>query len=762
MRRLKDEMKTTMHTKMCIFIAVFLLLVDSTISDNSSLGTLPPLPTQPPPPVPPTLPNLTPPAVSPTFTQYDLVVQYKDKKISTFDLLTRLNMTSAPFDVRNICPSLEYSCESVCPLTKDNKERVYLKNCYCDKLCVELGDCCYDYFLRCAATNPPKPRQVKQACVKTGNSGDHGYSMIGSCPSRNTDKNMESLCTAKSSTADLFGMLPVSDLEDKTVYKNLFCARCNQARNQTYWKFSAKCKGISAVEIPKNRSLMLGFIMAKCEWTFKPPRDQSIHQKRCLTINQNCPDSELVKKEPLLPDLCSFYAFPVCNNFQTKNPHCEICKGIDISTYSCDCPSPDPPTLGSAPSLDILFDFSSSSHTVKVGNQETVAKNKMCASGFVFDPFAEKCIQIHVDIPKKELENGTDINCSFVEMNISSVTLLPNGSIWIPLHKRTYSNDSYIINGSSLFLCMDLKRVYTETETFVSRKITPRQIITYIGCTISMISLILLLGIYIAVAELRTLPGKNLISLSCAMLLYHIFFLLTSQTDRPNLCMTVSVLLHYFLLSSFCWMGIMAFDVAKTFGWKEQAARSRSGDSTKALIKYSIFAWTTPAVIVITSVTLDRTDTVNIGYAEVFCWIANGKALLLVLGVPVALILIFNFVALSCTMVSIWKVQKTTRRLADQSNQTNLPILYIKLSSALGFTWILGFIVPFAQVEFLGYLFVILNSLQGFFIFLAFVANRRTINKVKGGLQSRFSRSTDATRSQSRETHSSKLMTSAM
>lgn len=83
-----------------------------------------------------------------------------------------------------------------------------------------------------------------------------------------------------------------------------------------------------------------------------------------------------------------------------------------------------------------------------------------------------------------------------------------------------------------------------------------------------MVSLIFLLAIYITLPELRTLPGRNLISLSCAMLLYHIFFLLTGQTDKPYLCVAVSVLLHFLLLSSFCWMGVMAFDVAKTFGAK--------------------------------------------------------------------------------------------------------------------------------------------------------------------------------------------------
>lgn len=79
----------------------------------------------------------------------DLVVQYYDRNISTIDLLMDLNMSYAQFDVRRIkCPFIKYSCESVCPLQNEEQERMYDKTCYCDKLCVELGDCCYDYFLR--------------------------------------------------------------------------------------------------------------------------------------------------------------------------------------------------------------------------------------------------------------------------------------------------------------------------------------------------------------------------------------------------------------------------------------------------------------------------------------------------------------------------------------------------------------------------------------------------------------------------------------
>ena len=201
----------------------------------------------------------------------------------------------------------------------------------------------------------------------------------------------------------------------------------------------------------------------------------------------------------------------------------------------------------------------------------------MCPEGFVFDPFNEECVKLHVPIwdPEMSFANSSGsmsrpsvINCSYVEMNITSVTRLSNGLIWIPLHKRLYNKEKFAINGSSLFLCADFKRVYAENETLVSMEVIPLHILTYTGCAISMISLIFLLGIYIALPELRTLPGKNLISLSCAMLSYHIFFLLTGQTDKPKICLAIAVLLHYFLLSSFFWMGVMAFDVKKTFGSK--------------------------------------------------------------------------------------------------------------------------------------------------------------------------------------------------
>lgn len=91
---------------------------------------------------------MLPTNILPLLAFEDLVVQFYDKNFSTHDLLLRLNMTSGGFDVRNICPSFQYSCELLCPLDTEERERDLEKPCYCDELCIELGDCCYDYFSR--------------------------------------------------------------------------------------------------------------------------------------------------------------------------------------------------------------------------------------------------------------------------------------------------------------------------------------------------------------------------------------------------------------------------------------------------------------------------------------------------------------------------------------------------------------------------------------------------------------------------------------
>ena len=55
----------------------------------------------------------------------------------------------------------------------------------------------------------------------------------------------------------------------------------------------------------------------------------------------------------------------------------------------------------------------------------------------------------------------------------------------------------------------------------------------------------------------------------------------------------------------------------------------------------------------------------------------------------------------------------------------------------MGFTWIFGFVASFSGVQFFWYPFIVLNSLQGALVCLAFVCNERVLTmwkkKLTGG-----------------------------
>ena len=76
------------------------------------------------------------------------------------------------------------------------------------------------------------------------------------------------------------------------------------------------------------------------------------------------------------------------------------------------------------------------------------------------------------------------------------------------------------------------------------------------------------------------------------------------------------------------------------------------------------------------------------------------------------------------TVLKLWKAQ-SCRFWCDINVNRKQFVFVPQISTLLGFTWFFGFIAGFANINVLWYIFIILNSLQGFYIFLAFMANRR-------------------------------------
>ena len=175
--------------------------------------------------------------------------------------------------------------------------------------------------------------------------------------------------------------------------------------------------------------------------------------------------------------------------------------------------------------------------------------------------------------------------------------------------------------------------------------------------------------------------------------------------------------------------------------------------------KYSIYGWLAPLIPV--SILFGKqflNHKLAYGFGQ--CFISEKIDLLYFFILPIALILFSNLIFLMISICSIIKVDKMTHKVMKKeksedeieaelikSKKFNLKkifnkkkleksekctkekkrlSLFIKLFLLTGMTWILGLITSVNSDSFLWYIYIILNSLQGLFVFASFAFNSQT------------------------------------
>ncbi|XP_020899780.2 G-protein coupled receptor Mth2, partial [Exaiptasia diaphana] len=214
------------------------------------------------------------------------------------------------------------------------------------------------------------------------------------------------------------------------------------------------------------------------------------------------------------------------------------------------------------------------------------------------------------------------------------------------------------------------------------------------------------------------------------ILLSQLLWLVGSKqlTDKPMVCTAIAVLLHYFFLVSFVWTSIIAFDTWKAFTTKGR--RSMVDWKRKRLLhtlRYMAVGWLSVMVYVSICVALDQSQTVAIGYgSRAACWITNFNAKWIFFATPLGLVTVFNIVFFSMTVKAIRSSRRHARMVDKPANKRDFGI-YVRIASVMGFTWVFGFAAPFGWMI-LWYVYVILSSLQGVYIAIAFALNKRARN----------------------------------
>ncbi|XP_011675990.2 adhesion G-protein coupled receptor D1-like [Strongylocentrotus purpuratus] len=319
--------------------------------------------------------------------------------------------------------------------------------------------------------------------------------------------------------------------------------------------------------------------------------------------------------------------------------------------------------------------------------------------------------------------------CALITLDISDFVIWSNGSVLYEPYNMVFDTDDYaLVNNDSIQVCSFLDGSGTLIREYYFIQFSKGQSITsFVGCLLSIAGLVFTFVTYAKFGSLRKSICSQVVMSICVSLTLAQLTLLFSGMAKSNSisCTCFAVLGHYLWLVVFTHSVALALDLYRRFGITQKVKKTSEGP--KLLSMFLIFSWGSPLLIVIPClvVHLCKLPHVALTYGTAkSCWIGNGFMNLYAFGVPIALTLVVNGTLFLLVVAGLRKrTNQTTKR--KTSKMVTEGVVYLKMSTLLGFTWIFGFIAAFVDVEALWYIFIILNSLQGVYIFIAFICNKR-------------------------------------
>ncbi|XP_030838346.1 uncharacterized protein LOC115922802 [Strongylocentrotus purpuratus] len=277
-------------------------------------------------------------------------------------------------------------------------------------------------------------------------------------------------------------------------------------------------------------------------------------------------------------------------------------------------------------------------------------------------------------------------------------------------------------------------------------------VLTYIGCGISIVSLLVTLATYLSNRVLRGKQTNQIFICLCLTLLcLYLSFIVMMSLDsakrqyqvKAGPCGFITALVHYFVLSSLTWMGVEGYNtyliIVKIFDTY----------IPRFMLKAGGVAWGIPALIVIVTgaIAEDKYAHGDVCFLEL--WAQIGGLL-----IPMTIILLFNVVIFALIVRQLMKSSNLAGRVKKEAKverRENIKRVQnaICILLLLGLTWITGYFLmirEFSQV--VEPIFIILNSFQGLFIFLLYCVRKPMVRKQWGlTCLDRVKRQQDATTS---------------
>ncbi|KAG9270611.1 adhesion G-protein coupled receptor F1-like [Astyanax mexicanus] len=271
-------------------------------------------------------------------------------------------------------------------------------------------------------------------------------------------------------------------------------------------------------------------------------------------------------------------------------------------------------------------------------------------------------------------------------------------------------------------------------------------IITYVGLSVSVLSLVVFLLIEIIFWKPLTSSQTNspmlylrhvsMVNIALSLLIADIWLIagVTDKLETNPACHAVIFFIHFFYLAVFFWMLVSAilllYSVIVVF--------TNMSKTSLMAISFSV-GYGAPLIIAV--ITVASTAGRGKYIRKDACWLQwDDSRALLAFAFPVLAIVFTNFVVMIVVLYKMLK-KRVGERTSDEKNSMAVIARFVAvLTPILGLTWGfgLGTITSPGTVE-LHYLFAILNSLQGFFITVfGFLFDKKISKTIRQKLSTRL------------------------
>ncbi|XP_055284737.1 adhesion G protein-coupled receptor E2 isoform X2 [Moschus berezovskii] len=241
-------------------------------------------------------------------------------------------------------------------------------------------------------------------------------------------------------------------------------------------------------------------------------------------------------------------------------------------------------------------------------------------------------------------------------------------------------------------------------------------VITYVGLILSLLCLLLAALTFLLCKAIQNISTSLHLQLSLCLFLAHLLFLTAfDRTENKMLCAIIAGALHYLYLASFTWMlleGLHLFLSARNLAVVNYSSVNKFMKKAMFPVGYGV-----PAVIV----AISAASRPHLYGTPTSCWLHSEKGFKWGFLGPVCAIFSVN---LAFFLTTLWILKSKLCSLnSEVSTLQNMRMLTFKATAQLfilGCTWCLGILQVGPAAHVMAYLFTIINSLQGVFIFLVY------------------------------------------